>query len=73
MYFWRHTQHALATGWLFNSLANLGAGIDTVINRFCKRGAKATHGVSVEPDHISDAEQVADKNTISLAANSHQQ
>lgn len=31
------------------------------------------YGVSMEPDHISDAEQVADKNTISLAANSHQQ
>ena len=58
VYFGRHAQHELPTGWLFNSLADLGAGIDIVVNRFCQRGAKAMHGVSVEPDRISDAEDV---------------
>ena len=66
MYFRRYAQHEFAAGWLFNSLAGLGAGFNIVVNRLYKRYAKAAHGVRVKPDHIGNAEQVADKNIVSF-------
>ena len=50
-----NAQHDFAARWLFNGFANLGAGFDVVISRFCKRCTKALHGVGMEPDNIRAA------------------
>ena len=61
-----NAQHQFATGWLLRCFANLGTGLDVVINRLMEGGAQISDVVSMEADKIINTEQFSNKDAVIL-------